>query len=121
MNKKEYIILSAIILLILGGVAVYFLKLKEEEGKKVLSFQGHSKYQVYSIDLPKNMEFAGEAVPLEKPGILERLDQEIIKNTYHHSSTILVIKRANRYFPDISRILKQLGLLPRISTYRRPQ
>ena len=61
-------------------------------------------------NIPKNIDFAGEPVPLNKPEILERLDQEMVVNMHHHSSTILTIKRASKYFPTISKILKQHGI-----------
>ena len=37
----------------------------------------------------------------------ERVDREVLVNTYWHSATILAIKRAARWFPVIEPILKQ--------------
>jgi membrane-bound lytic murein transglycosylase D len=59
-----------------------------------------------SFDLPKNISFAGEAVPLELPDVRERLDKELQINIYFHSNTIFLIKRANRWLPQIEKILK---------------
>jgi membrane-bound lytic murein transglycosylase D len=53
------------------------------------------------------MDFAGERVPLENFNISERLEREFIVNTYWHSATILNLKRANRWFPVIERILSE--------------
>ncbi len=63
-------------------------------------------YQVKSLALPETINFAGESVPIERFDIRERLDREMLSNTYFHSNTILMIKRANRYFPIIEPILK---------------
>lgn len=58
----------------------------------------------------KNIDFCGERVPLEVIDVKERLDRELVVNTNLHSATTLIIKRANRYFPDIEPILKRNGI-----------
>lgn len=67
-------------------------------------------YNVYAIPLPDQLEFAGEAVPLDNPDIRERLDRELLVNTYWQSNGLLLIKRAAKYFPIIEPILKEEGL-----------
>lgn len=62
---------------------------------------------VISLDLPQQISFAEEPVPLELPDVRERLDRELQINTYLHSSTIFMIKRANRWLPQIEAILKE--------------
>jgi membrane-bound lytic murein transglycosylase D len=57
--------------------------------------------------LPDSASFAGEKIPLENIDTRESLEREIIITAYRHSSTILIIKRANRYFPVIEKILKE--------------
>ncbi len=64
-------------------------------------------YKIISPRIPDYMEFAGERVPLENFDVYERIDREFIVNTYFHSSTILALKRANRWFPVIEPILKK--------------
>ncbi|MBK7500529.1 MAG: lytic transglycosylase domain-containing protein [Ignavibacteriales bacterium] len=54
-----------------------------------------------------NITIFGEGVPLENFEVYERVDREILVNTYWHSATILAIKRAARWFPVIEPILKQ--------------
>ncbi|AGC77751.1 lytic transglycosylase domain-containing protein [Nonlabens dokdonensis] len=67
-------------------------------------------YNVYSVKLPKKLDFAGEAVPLDQPDIKERVDREFLVNTYWQSNGILLIKRAQKYFPVIEPILKKNGV-----------
>ncbi|NLJ44811.1 MAG: lytic transglycosylase domain-containing protein [Bacteroidales bacterium] len=55
--------------------------------------------------IPDNVTFAGERMPLENFDTRESLDREILTSAYRHSSTIMIIKRANRYFPVIEKIL----------------
>lgn len=67
-------------------------------------------YNVYSVNLPKRLDFAGEAVPLDQPDIRERVDREFLVNTYWQSNGILLIKRAQKYFPIIEPILAENGV-----------
>lgn len=57
--------------------------------------------------LPAKMDFAGENIPLNDREVRERLDREVLINTYRHASTLLLIKKANQWSPIIDRILKE--------------
>ncbi len=67
-------------------------------------------YNVYAISMPESMDFAGESVPLDNPDIRERMDRELLVNTYWQSNGLLIIKRANKYFPIIEPLLEKYGL-----------
>ncbi|TFH49507.1 MAG: lytic transglycosylase domain-containing protein [Bacteroidia bacterium] len=60
--------------------------------------------------LPESASFAGEAMPLENFDTRESLDRELNATAYRHGSTLLTIKRAGRYFPEIEKILKENGI-----------
>ncbi|MDR0229537.1 MAG: lytic transglycosylase domain-containing protein [Flavobacteriaceae bacterium] len=60
--------------------------------------------------LPISINFAGEKVPMHLIDVKERLDREMIINTNLHSTTVVTIKRAARYFPVIEPILKKNGI-----------
>ena len=60
--------------------------------------------------LPSDLNFASEKVPSKDPEVLERLDRELLVNTFWHSNTILMLKRANKYFPVIEPILEKNGV-----------
>ncbi|MDU1889272.1 MAG: lytic transglycosylase domain-containing protein [Dysgonomonas sp.] len=60
-----------------------------------------------SIEVPHKVTFAGEDISLERYDLHERFDREINGFTYLHSTTLLLIKKANRYFPIIEPILKE--------------
>lgn len=55
-------------------------------------------------------EFAGERVPIEDLEVYERLDREVLVNTYWQSNTLLSLKLADKYFPVIEPILKANGV-----------
>lgn len=75
----------------------------ERNAPKVLSMTA-------SVEVPKEVTFAGEKVKLDRYDMYERYDREINSFTYFHSTTLLTLKRANRYFPVIEPILKENGV-----------
>lgn len=60
--------------------------------------------------VPQSVDFAGETIGLDRYDLRERMDRELMAFTYMHSSTMLTLKRANRYFPVIEPILRDEGL-----------
>lgn len=63
-----------------------------------------------SAPIPSSVAFCGKQIPLDRLDIRERFDREINACTYLHSTTMLYLKRANRYFPVIEPILKENGI-----------
>ena len=61
-------------------------------------------------DLPAEVHFADEVIRLDRADLRERMDREITAFTYSHQLTLLMIKRANRYFPIVEPILKECGV-----------
>ena len=55
--------------------------------------------------VPNQLDFAGENVPLFDADVYERMDRELLVNTFWHSNSILMLKRAEKYFPIIEPIL----------------
>jgi membrane-bound lytic murein transglycosylase D len=66
-----------------------------------------SGFVVKPIQLPTTIAFAGEVVPLHMADVRERLDRELQINSYLHSSTLFIMKRAGRWLPAMERILKE--------------
>ena len=62
---------------------------------------------IESIALDKSYEFAGEKLPMDNFDVRERLDREMTVNAYWHSSTLLNIKNANKYYPIVEPILRE--------------
>ncbi|MDR0803213.1 lytic transglycosylase domain-containing protein [Fluviicola sp.] len=86
------------------------------ENKQVpLRKSGHPKETVTSTavifpNLPQSMEFAGTTINLQDEDLRERLDREVLMTAYYQSGWVSCLKRANRYFPEIERILKEEGV-----------
>lgn len=62
------------------------------------------------VNLDKAFDFAGESVPMENFDARERLDRELLENSYRHGKNMLNLKKASRYFPFIERILAENGI-----------
>lgn len=67
-------------------------------------------YQIKALKLPEDMSFAGEKANLKDPEVYERVDRELLVNTYWQSSMLLYLKRAHKYFPVIEPILEKHGV-----------
>ena len=67
-------------------------------------------YRISAIDIPEDLNFAGEVVPQEDPEIMERVDREFLVNTYWQSNALLLMKRAHKFFPIIEPILAKNGI-----------
>jgi hypothetical protein len=67
----------------------------------------NASYKVFSVHIPKNLNFAGEKVPTTDFSVREAVERELIINTYWQSQSLLLHKRAARWFPVIEPILKK--------------
>lgn len=72
--------------------------------------QTHKSYKIKALQLPENLNLAGERVPIEINDVKERMERELLVNTYWQSNGILLLKRANKYFPILEPLLKKYGL-----------
>ena len=53
------------------------------------------------------LDFCGEAVELDNQDVRERLEKELLLTLWDRPQVVLWIKRANRYFPIIEKMLKE--------------
>lgn len=74
----------------------------EKETIKVIN-----SYTVRSPEIPKEVTFGGDKVPVEYFDVRESLDRELMSVMYWHSNTMWAIKKAYRFFPVIEPILKE--------------
>ena len=63
-----------------------------------------------SPEVPTSVAFCGKTIDLTRFDRHERMDRELLAFTYMHSTSIQLIKRANRYFPIVEPILKEHGI-----------
>ena len=61
-------------------------------------------------EVPSSVTFCGKSIDLTRYDRYERMDRELLAFTYMHSTSIQMIKKANRYFPIVEPILKANGI-----------
>lgn len=95
------------LVIVLISVSFYNIISKDKEPQaKYVS----ETYNIKALKFPKGLNLAGEKVPLYKQDIRERMDRELLVNTYWQSNGLLLIKRARKYFPIIEPLLKKYNL-----------
>jgi membrane-bound lytic murein transglycosylase D len=107
--RKLILLFSGIIVFLSAGLVIGFQWKKgvnEKDYQEAIS----RELKAFAIEVPDTAAFAGEKVPTGLFYVHEALDRELLTNVYWHSSTILMLKRAYRFFPVIEPMLKQHGI-----------
>jgi hypothetical protein len=112
MNAMKLVknILAAIGLVCISGFFIFSMQKAPSDQNIGKEQPIVNDYNVYALEMPEGLNFAGEAVPIESPDIYERMDRELLVNTYWQSNGLLMFKRAQKYFPIIEPILKKNGI-----------
>ncbi len=90
------------------GTVFFIYATLTDDDKQRADFE--QKYHVFSLPIPDAVDFAGEKISLKDYDNKERFDRELLTNVYWQSQTLLLLKRANRYFPTIEKILAEQGI-----------
>ncbi|MCH1574927.1 MAG: lytic transglycosylase domain-containing protein [Flavobacteriales bacterium] len=72
--------------------------------------QDRQLQQVSPPRIQEGLSFAGSTLPLERVGVRERMEKELLIGTFRHSSSLLTLKRSGRWFPVIEPILVDSGI-----------
>ena len=107
-KKKNKVVISASTIIILLALVKLFSFYSADDRTHEQTFQ--SNYKIFSLNIPSDLNFAGEQVPIENFDVREKFDRELLVNTYWQSQSLLFIKRSNRWFPLIEKILKKNGV-----------
>ena len=115
MMKK---IFAGVAIVAVAGLVINSAKAPQEQEEEQVPVQDEkvqtekliNDYNVYAIPMPDGLNFAGEEVPVQNPDIKERMDRELLVNTYWQSNALLLFKRAHKYFPIIEPILAEEGV-----------
>ena len=112
--KKSTRLIVIVSIIAVGGILINVKnnnsELKEKNKTTVASNINEGGYQIKAIKIPDGINFSGELVPVEKADIKERMDRELLVNTYWQSNTLLLMKRAHKFFPIIEPILAKHGV-----------
>lgn len=107
---KRYFIAFAGILILLSLIKLFSYSFSDSISDANYEDYFNTSYKVFSIRIPKNLNFAGEKTPIRDFSVREAMERELVINTYWQSQTLLLHKRANRWFPVIEPILKKNGI-----------
>jgi membrane-bound lytic murein transglycosylase D len=107
-NLRSKILYFLFPLLLLGGsiILIGSVQSSNNSSLKGLSTQATT----ISLDPPINLSFAGELVPMRDFEVKERMETELVKYEFLHSATIMNIKKAGRWQPEIGKILRREGI-----------
>ncbi|NDW13325.1 lytic transglycosylase domain-containing protein [Bacteroides sp. 214] len=106
MNKKN-IFLTMMLAAFIGALP---LMINSTHTGEFESPKSQISYVVAPPSVPAEATFADDVINLSRYDLRERMDRELMSFTYMHSTTMLMIKRANRYFPMVEPILKENGI-----------
>ena len=104
---KKMILLA---IMVMASTAASQAQLKPEYSKGAATGTSPVFSTTASPDIPMSMTFGGEKVSFDRLDMAERLDRELTGIIYGQTTTELCFKRANRYFPALSKILKEQGV-----------
>ena len=104
------VFLSVIIVSLFFINSAEFITDEKASTKSDPSKSTSESYQIKALKIPNNLSFAGEKVPLDIQDIKERIDRELLVNTYWQSNALLWYKRTHKFFPIIEPILKEKGV-----------
>ncbi|MCF6132979.1 lytic transglycosylase domain-containing protein [Flavobacterium wongokense] len=99
--KTNKALISTLLVILVSGILVFGIS---GDNKVKILREGTPMY------FPTAVDFAGEPAPLQISDVRERLDRELLINANLDATTVLIIRRANRYFPIIEPILAQNGV-----------
>jgi len=91
-------------------ICLVFLGYNKLSTSAFVSYNEPDSYRIQALNIPTEIEFAGESMQLKEADLMERMDKELLVNTYWQSNTILMLKRAHKYFPQIEKILAEEGV-----------
>jgi len=112
--KKPYRYLFALSIVLISATLInattFTKQITSNESVRDSIKNTSENYEIKALKIPKDINFAGELVPIERADIKERMDRELLVNTYWQSNSLLLIKRAHKFFPIIEPILKKNGI-----------
>ncbi len=106
-------------IILIGATAAVTFSIAQSNDEQMEEYAGTDREYLFfeqidhithDIELPESMTFCGEEVPLDLFYVRERLERELMVNTYRHSATILLLKRTTRWFPVMEPIMEKNGL-----------
>lgn len=119
MKTRNLLLACGMAIILIGATAAITIALAQSNDEQMEEYEGTDReylsfdridHITHDIELPESMEFCGEEVPLDLFYVRERLERELLVNSYRHSATILLLKRTTRWFPVMEPLMEKYGL-----------
>lgn len=119
MKTRNLLLACGMAIILIGVTAAITFSLAQSNDEQLEEYEGTDQeflsfdridHITHDIELPETMTFCGEEVPLDLFFVRERLERELLVNSYLHSSTLLLLKRSSRWFPVMEPIMEKYGL-----------
>lgn len=107
LSPKKYIIAFGGVLVFLIIIKLFNYSLSDHLSDASFEDYFNTNYKIFSVRIPKNLNFSGEKVPISNVKVHEAMEKELIKNTYWQSRSTVLHRRATQWFPMIEPILKK--------------
>jgi len=108
---RKILFISGFLILVIVGALTFICALdhkRDPDREYNALFYRHTK--IFAPEIPEKVNFSGESVPLDLIYVREAFEREIFATTFMHSSSLMMFKRAHRWFPVIEPILKKNGI-----------
>ena len=105
-HKKTFIAIAAILVSTgIFEIIAFYNSTKKADANYEDYFS--ISYNSFKVSIPKNLNFAGEKVPIKEPTVRRAIARELQKNIYDQTHSLFLHKRASRWLPIIEPILKR--------------
>lgn len=105
-SKSWVVFLCGLVVGVVVVAAISFSKIDASSVAVEINKEGKPQYKWFVPELPKSLDFCGESVPLDRWEVRERLQRELIVNSYQHGSDLYMLLLSGRFFPIIEARLK---------------
>ena len=109
-TSKRFFIALGCFLVLISIIKIFTFSFSGNPSDDAYQDYFNASYKVFSIRIPKNLNFAGEKTPISDFSVREAMERELVINTYWQSQSLLIHKRASRWFPVIEPILEKNGI-----------
>ena len=119
MRTRNLLLALGMAIILIGVTAAITFSIAQSNDEQLEEYEGTERaylsfdqidHITHDIELPDSMTFCGEQVPLDLFYVRERLERELLVNSYLHSSTLLLLKRTTRWFPVMEPLMEKYGL-----------
>jgi membrane-bound lytic murein transglycosylase D len=91
-------------------IIIFLIKAISFNPHQISSDYSNSNFKVLGLNIPANLQFAGERVPQNDYEIKESLEKEFFANKTWKNSSLALFYKAQKWFPLIEPILKREGV-----------